>query len=790
MKKLNLKTIGQLALTIGIFCLGSFGYGQKFTLSGTIIDAKNGETMIGTTVTITELPGTGVITNEYGFYSITLPEGRYKINYQTVGYETKTLDTLLNKNISYNVKLNTRSNDLKEFVVKGENGYDNITNPITGVEKINMDVINKLPVIFGERDILKSIQLLPGVQPAGEGNSGFFVRGGTTDQNLILLDEATVYNPSHLFGFFSTFNSDAIKDAVLYKGTAPAQYGGRIASVLDVRMNEGDNQNYHISGGIGLISSRLNVEGPIQKGKSSFLLTARRTYADLFLKLQSNPGLQGTQLYFYDLNAKMNFQIGKRARLYLSGYFGQDVLGLDAFELNWHNGTATARFNYMVSPKIFSNTIFTFSDYQNNTKIEASNVGFKLRSEIMDFNIRQEFQFYPSPKHSIRAGINSIYHIVTPGEIDVSGDVTFDVTGLSKRYSWENAAYASHEWNTNKWLRINYGVRLVNFNVMGEGDFYTLNNNYNVIDTTTYNSGEIVSSYFNIEPRVSFSMQVAKYTSIKVGYARHTQFLHLLSNSTANNPTDKWIPSSNIVRPEIADQVSLGFFQNFKKNMFEIGIEGYYKNLQNQIDYKDGADVLNNELYEADLRVGEGRAYGLEVSFKKVSGAFTGWISYTLSRTEKSIDEINGGNWYAAKQDRTHSLSLVAMYNLKRWTFSGTFVYYTGNAVTFPSGKYQVDGVTTFLYTERNGYRMPDYHRLDLGVTVDLRSKKIQYNKKGKEKRKMIVSELSFGTYNTYNRWNTFSISFQDDENDPSKTNAVSTTLFGIVPYISYNFKW
>jgi len=763
---------------------------QKYTLSGTVTDKKDGETMIGTAITISELPGVGVTTNEYGFYSLTLPKGNYHFNYQTVGYDTKSLDTILDKNISYDIKLEPKSNDLKEFVVTGENGDDKITSPLTGVEKINMDVINKLPVIFGERDILKSIQLLPGVQPAGEGNSGFFVRGGTTDQNLILLDEATVYNPSHLFGFFSTFNSDAIKDAVLYKGSAPAQYGGRIASVLDVRMNEGDNQQYHISGGIGLISSRLNIEGPIQKGQSSFLVTARRTYADLFLKFQPNVALQNTQLYFYDLNAKMNFKIGKRSRLYLSGYFGQDVLGLDAFELNWHNGTATVRYNYMISSKVFSNTVFTFSDYQNNIKIAANNINFRIRSEIMDFNVKQEFQFYPSPKHSIRAGVNTIYHIVTPGEIDATGSVTFDATGLSKRYSWENAVYATHEWTATSWFRINYGVRLVNFNVLGAGNFYTLDNQYNVIDTTSYGNGAFVKSYFNIEPRVSFSMQVAKSTSIKVGYARHTQFLHLLSNSTANNPTDKWIPSSNIVRPEIADQVSLGVFQNFKKNMFEVSVEGYYKNLQNQLDYKDGADILNNELYEADLRLGDGRAYGLEVSFKKVSGAFTGWVSYTLSRTEKLIDGVNHGNWYAAKQDRTHNLSVVAMYQYKRWTFSGTFVYYTGNAVTFPSGKYQVDGVTTFLYTERNAYRMPDYHRLDLGVTVDLRKKAPTYNKKGKLKRKMIVSDLSFGTYNTYNRWNVYSISFQDDANDPNKTNAISTTLFGIIPYVTYNFKW
>ena len=571
---------------------------------------------------------------------------------------------------------------------------------------------------------------------------------------------------------------------------APANFGGRLSSVLDVRMNDGDNQQYHISGGIGLISSRLNVEGPIQKGKSSFLFTGRRTYADLFLKLAPTEVLRNSQLYFYDINGKMNFQIGKKSKLFISGYFGQDVLGLNNFTLDWLNGTATVRFNHEITPKIFSNSSFIFTDYQTNIKLTSGSSEFKIRSEIMDFSLKQEFQFYLHPKISFRTGIGSTYHIITPGEIDLSGAASFNLASITKRYSLENNLYINGEWNAHPKIKMNGGLRLVNFNAMGEGYFYSFNSAGAVTDSTFCAFGPIASSYWNLEPRFSINFMLAAHTSLKIGYARHTQFLHLLSNSTSNNPTDKWIPSSLIVKPEISDQVSLGVFQDFKKGMFEVSIEGYYKNMLNQVDYRNGADVLNNELYEGDLLFGEGRAYGLEVLFRKKKGNFTGWISYTLSRTEKQINGINSGNWYPAKQDRTHDLSIVLMYNYKRWNFSATWVYYTGNAVTFPSGKYVVDGVTTFVYTERNGYRMPDYHRLDLGVTVDVRSKKIKLNKMGLPKRKMLTSEIGFGAYNVYNQWNTYSITFGASETDPNKTVATSTSLFGIIPYISYNFKF
>lgn len=761
----------------------------KITVSGTVKDATTGETLIGVALRPAEIPQAGAVTNEYGFYSLSIPGGRYQLQWEYLGYEKTVLSVDLRSDTVLDIHLRPHSRELGTVEVVAEKEDDKVTQTQIGMDKINMQVMNKIPVLLGERDILKTIQLMAGVQPSSEGNSGFYVRGGSTDQNLILLDEAVVYNPSHLFGFFSVFNSDAIKDATLYKGNAPAQYGGRLSSVLDIKMNEGDNQNYHISGGLGLISSHLNVEGPIQKGKSSFLVTGRRTYADLFLKLTNDSNLRKTSLYFYDINAKMNFRLSKKSTLYISGYYGSDQLSMGS-SMDWSNGTSTIRWNYLIHPKLFSNTCFTFSDYTNNIRISADNLEIGIHSEIMDFNLRQEFQYYPSTAHALRFGFNSIYHIIRPGDISRSGDTISGISNLTRRYSWENALYAGDEWKITKFMKASYGIRLVSFSVLGGGNFYTFHPDGSVADTLITADGDFVTTYVNAEPRLSLHFQVSSSTAIKVGYARHTQFLHLLSNSTATNPTDRWVPSSNNIRPEIADQVSLGVFQNIGGKMFEVSLEGYFKQMQNTVDYKDGADILNNELYEAELLYGEGRAYGMELTLKKKEGKFTGWVAYTFSRTEKQINGINNGSWYPAKQDRTHDISLVLMYEFGRFTFSGSWVYYTGNAVTFPSGKYQVDGKIEYLYTERNGYRMPDYHRMDLGITVDLRNKQTRLNKYGNPKRKMIVSELSFGAYNTYAMHNAYSINFRQDEYDPTQTVAVKTYLFSVVPYISYNFKY
>jgi hypothetical protein len=762
-------------------------YGQQnITLSGIISDAQTGEALIGASVLIKTDVKKGTISNEYGFYSLTIPKGKYIIQFNYLGYESVIIDSVFKVNTRIDISLPSISKELTEIKITDEES-NNIVNKSAGVEKIELAQMNKVPVIFGERDYLKTIQLLPGVQPASEGSSGFNVRGGSSDQNLIILDEAIVYNPSHLLGFFSSFNADAVKEVTLYKGIAPANYGGRVSSVLDVRMNDGDKKKYHVGGGIGLISAHVFAEGPLWKDKASFLVAGRRTFADLFTQLSSNDLIKGTTLYFYDINTKLNIQLGKKSKLMLSGYFGEDELGLSDFKLKWHNAIATARFNHIISGKIFSNTSFIFSDYQSTIVVDPNNAGVKLRSEIMDFSLKQEFQFFISAKHTLKAGIGSTYHIIAPGEIDGNGFGGFGVADISYRYSIDNAFYATAESSFAPWMKLNYGLRLVSFHAVGPGNFYRLDQQQNVSDTLTLSNFESAADYYNFEPRIAVSIIPTEKTSIKFGYARHTQFIHLLANSVASNPTDKWIPSSNNVKPEISDQFSAGVFQQIKSNMFDIGIEGYYKLLQNQIDYKDGADVLTNELYEKDLLSGDGRTYGLELMVRKNKGDFTGWISYTLSRSERKINGINDFNWYPARQDRTHSLNVVLMYQYKRWTFSGTFVYYTGNAVTFPSGKYQVNNDVVYLYTERNGYRMPDYHRLDLGVTVDLLRKKLKPLKNGKERKPWLQSEISFGAYNVYNRYNTYRITFR--ENDNNQTEAVSTALFGIVPYVGFNFK-
>lgn len=641
-----------------------------------------------------------------------------------------------------------------------------------GVEKLSVTTISKLPVLFGEKDILKSLQLLPGVKSAGEGQSGFTVRGGTIDQNLILLDEAPVYNASHLLGFFSTFNSDAIKDVTLYKGTAPAEFGGRIASVVDVKMNEGNNQDYGVSGGIGLISSKLNVEGPIQKGKSSFLVTGRRTYADAFLKL--NEEFKDNQLYFYDLNAKFNYRFSDKDRLFVSGYFGRDVLGFNnRFAINWGNSTATLRWNHLFNSKLFSNTSLIYSNYDYNIDIKNNSNPFSILSRIRDFNVKQEFQYFPNRKNSWKFGYNVIHHTVTPGKITSEGS-TSDPYQI--RNGLETALHASNNWKATKKLNINYGVRVSNFAVLGGSDYYVLDDNKNVIDTISKTGS--VKNYLNIEPRLSMSYVLNNSSSIKASYTRNTQNLHLITNSVTTSPTDKWIMNTNIIKPEIADQVSLGYFRNFKDNMFEFSAEAYYKAMQNQIDYKDNANE-RDPVIETQLLYGKGRAYGLELLLKKNKGEFTGWVGYTLSRTEKQIDGINQNKWYAARQDRTHDVSVVTMYDVtKRLNVSAVWVYQTGNAVTFPSGKYEVAGQTTWLYTERNGYRMPVYHRLDIAATYKLKH------------RKRFNSELSFSLYNVYGRENAYTIDFEQSETDPNKTVAVQTALFRWVPSVSWNFKF
>ncbi|MDD3321528.1 MAG: TonB-dependent receptor [Paludibacter sp.] len=762
-----------------LFLTTSILVAAKHSISGTITDASTGESMIGASISVKELPGTGVTTNGYGYYSLTLPDAKYTFEVTYLGYKTIVLPLNLKENKSINFKLEADSKQLNDIEITAQRKNHNITSNEMGMEKLNVKEISKIPVLFGEADIMKTLKLTPGIKSAGEGSGGMFVRGGNNSQNLILLDEATVYNADHLLGFFSTFNSDAIKDIQMFKGTAPAEYGGRISSVLDIKMNDGNNQDYHVGGGIGLISSRLNVEGPIVKDKSSFLITGRRTYADLFLKLSPDTLINNNKLYFYDLNAKMNFIINDKNRIYLSGYYGRDVFAFqDRFGINWGNITGTTRWNHIWNEKLFSNTSIIYSDY--NYKIDImQDAGFSLTSIINNWNFKHEFQYFSNSKNTMSFGINSIYHNIIPGQLEYSDDTDSIPIKLQKKHAIDNSIYFSNVWKPTYNLNINYGLRVSAYQLFGPGDFYTYNSDGDVNDTTTYKKGEIVKSFFNIEPRINIAYVIDERNSLKASYTRNTQNLHLISNSTASMPTDIWISSSNNVKPEIGDQVSFGYFSNFLDDMFQFSSEIYYRWMQNQIDLKNGANINANDKIEGELLFGKGRAYGLEVLLKKKQGKLTGWIGYTFSRTERLIDGINNNNWYPAKQDITHDLSVVGIYDLnKKWSFSASWVFNTGNAVTFPSGKYLINGNVQYYYTERNGYRMPDYHRLDIGATWMLK------------KSKKFESSLNFSVYNVYGNKNPFSIDFEQNEDDPTKTDAVMTYLFTYVPSITYNFKF
>ncbi|WP_153799913.1 TonB-dependent receptor [Foetidibacter luteolus] len=751
----------------------------RYTISGSVRSKKSGESLIGASITV-QGKGAGVTSNDYGFYSISLPAGKYTLLASAVGLEPQTIELQLDKNITLNILLEEEIKELEDVTVTSSAKGRSLSSPQMGAERLTINETKTIPVLFGERDVLKTIQLLPGIKSAGDGNSGFFVRGGAADQNLILLDEAPVYNASHLLGFFSTFNSDAIKDVMIYKGGMPAQYGGRLSSVLDIKMNDGNNQDYAVSGGIGAISAKLNVEGPIQKDKSSFLVSGRRTYVDAFLKLSSDSTINNNSLYFYDLNAKLNYQLGKKDRLFLSGYFGRDQLGVgETFKLNWGNATGTLRWNHIFSDKLFSNTSLIYSNYDYKITIKSAANDFKVFSQIKDWNLKQEFQWFLSSRNNIRFGVNAIHHTMRPGEISSSDSSSFNDKALQKRYSLENAVYAANNWKLSDNFNLSYGARLSAFSILGQGDFYTLDTDGKVIDTTSYKKGEVVKTYVNIEPRVSASYTLNNSSSVKASYVRNVQNLHLISNSTTSTPTDKWIASTNIIKPEISDQVSVGYYKNLAGNKYELTVEAYYKTMQNQIDYRDGADVFSNDVIESQLLFGKGRAYGIEWLMKKKVGRLSGWVSYTLSKTERKINGINNNEWYNARQDRTHDIAIVATYQLnKKWTLSANWIFYTGDAVSFPSGKYRLDDRMVYYYTERNGYRMPNYHRLDLGAVLQLK------------KKKKFSSELAFSLYNAYGRENAYIIEFRNSKDNPNKTEAVRTALFKFIPSVSYNFKF
>jgi len=787
-----------LALTALLILIGGFSNAQdqKYTLSGTLKDGSSGEDLIGARLSVVEMPGTGAITNAFGFYSLTLPEGSYTIQYKSLGFEEGSFKIDLTTDMTKNIELEPAGKVLGKVDVTAKKADENITSAEMGVDKLSMSDIENIPVLFGEKDPLKTIQLLPGVKSAGEGNAGFFVRGGSADQNLILLDGAPVYNASHLLGFFSVFNSDALKDIKLYKGGAPAEFGGRLASVLDIHMKEGNQKRFAASGGIGLISSKLTLEAPIVKDKGSFIVSGRRTYADLFLKLSNRPEAQESILYFYDLNAKANYRLGERDRIFISGYFGRDKFGFaDQFGFDWGNATGTLRWNHIYGEKkkLFGNTSVIFSNYNYKIKFGAGDQTFEIGSEIQDINVKEDFTYYLNENNTMSFGANVIHHTFKPGEIETGSGIDFVLNDIQERYSIESAAYISNEQKIGKRLTLIYGVRASNFTQIGPGDVYTFDADGDITDTTTFGNWDVAQTYWGLSPRFSSNFMLDEKSSIKAGYARTYQFLHLISNSTASTPTDVWLPSSVNIKPQISDQVSVGYFRNFLDNQLEMSVEVYYRDMQNVIDYRDGAEVTLNPTVEGELLFGVGRAYGAEFLLKKRRGKFTGWVSYTLARTEKKFEQINNNNWYPARQDRTHDISIVGVYNLnEQLTFSASWVYYTGNAVTFPSGKYEVDGETIFYYTERNGYRMPDYHRLDLGCTFNHKTyKEIKDPDTGEMKQvpKKWLSSWNFSIYNAYARENAFSISFQENETT-GQTEAVQLALFKIIPSITYNFKF
>jgi hypothetical protein len=787
----------KIFLIITIFFNTSLLFSQeKFTLSGIVSDAKNKETLIGVSLYINETK-TGISTNEYGFYSITLPKGDYTLNISYIGYQNIEEKISLTQDLKKNFLLSLSSQVLDEVIITDAPKRINIRKPEMSVNRLSIQEIKEMPVILGEVDIIKSILTLPGVTNAGEGQSGFNVRGGGADQNLILLDEATIYNSSHLFGLFSVFNPDAIKDLKLYKGGIPARYGGRLSSVLDIYQKEGNKDSFHMNGGIGLISSRLLAEGPIKKGKGSFVVAGRGTYAHLFLKLANN----SNSAYFYDLNTKLSYNLNQNNNIYLSGYFGRDVFSLNENFVNTYgNAVVNFRWNHLYSDKLFSNLSLIYSDYYYGLTLEF--IGFNWNSGIKNYNIKYDFKHYLNNKLKLTYGFQSNYYDFNPGKIEPTGTGSdINPEQLDKKYALENAVYFDVEQDISKKITISYGFRLSNFLRLGQQTLNTYENNQAVIfnpnfqiyesaeptGTVSYGKNQTIAHFENFEPRLAISYAINDHQSVKASYNRMSQYLHLISNTQSPTPLDVWAPSDNFLKPQLLDQVALGYFQNFKDDDYSLEVETFYKKIKNRVDYIDGANLIANEAIERVILNGKARAYGLEVYFRKNAGRFSGWLSYTLSRTEQQVEGrtsietgINNGDWYKTGFDKTHNISLVGSYKLnEKWRFGGTFTLQTGQPVTFPNGQYQYEGITVPSYSTRNENNLPTYHRIDVSATLTPR----------KNKGRKWQSEWVFGIYNLYNRYNAASITFR--QNDKTAQNeAVQLSIFGVVPSATYNIKF
>ena len=798
--------LNRLLAIMGLVCLlhSNPVYAQEqFTISGYLKDASNGEVLIGATVRI-HGQSIGTITNVYGFYSITLPKANYVLDYRYVGYEVITQEVELTSNQRLDIELGVSEQQLEAVVISGKAADDNISNIEMSTEELDIKSIQKMPAFAGEVDVIKSIQLLPGVTTVGEGAAGFNVRGGSVGQNLVLLDEAPVYQSSHLMGFFSVFNPDAVKDVKLYKGGVPANYGGRLSSILDIRMKEGNSKTYDVSGGIGTVFSRLAVEGPIKKDKASFIVAARRSYADVIAKVFTDALSDGSAMYFYDLTAKTNYNINENNRVYLSGYWGRDVLEFDENQgFDWGNRTASFRWNHLYSDKLFSNLTMFYSNYDYGFKFGDKDDLFQVGSEVSTVNIKPEFNWFLNTQNEVTFGGEGILYLFQPGTlIDKSAGETTN-SSLESRRALEAALYASNNQKLSPNLSLQYGLRLSYFNYLG-GTVYEYGdtipgNTKPIIDEYKYKKWGSIADFYNLEPRLSFNYKLSLSASIKGSYTRMNQYIHLISNTTASTPIDVWQPSTNNIDPQSADQVALGYFKNLSNNQFELSAEAYYKWMHDQVDYIDGADVFVNKYLESQLLSGKGRAYGLELYAKKNQGKLTGWMSYTLGWTELKVDGINyggdkkdrKGDWYPTRYDQRHNIKLAAFYELnERITFSANFSYISGTPTTFPTDRITVGGyvIPYINNNERNNYRIPDYHRLDLGMTIN----NIWRGKKGRSGE----DNIAISVYNAYGRQNPFSIYFSQEKGripmgQPVETNATQLSIIGsVVPAIAYNFKF
>ncbi|MGZ9735733.1 TonB-dependent receptor [Flavobacterium sp. GNP002] len=784
-------------LVVLLSALSSIGQ-EKFTLSGTIIDANSNETLIGVNVVIPELK-TGVTTNEYGFYSITIPKGNYTVQISYLGYLTISESINLDQNIKNNFNLYSNETALQEVIITDNKTKIDIKKPEMSVNKLSISAIKKMPVVLGEVDVLKSILLLPGVTNAGEGASGFNVRGGGADQNLILLDEATIFNSSHVFGFFSVFNPDAIKDLKLYKGGIPARYGGRASSVLDIYQKDGNSKGFHVNGGIGLISSRILAEGPLVKDKGSFLIGGRSSYAHLFLKLSEEQ--KNNSAYFYDLNTKLSYKLDSNNSLYLSGYFGRDVFSLNkSFTNIYGNATLNLRWNHLFSEKLFSNLSLIYSDYYYGLDLDF--VGFKWDSGIRNYNIKYDFKNYISDKFKLNYGVNGIYYEFNPGTIkpsDENSGINFDQ--LDKKYAFEPALYINADHEISNRIALSYGLRYSMFyrlgqstvNIYADNNPVTFNSALQIYEKATpigtkfYDRNKVMQSYNYLEPRFSLAYQINEEQSIKASYNRMVQYLQLISNTSSPTPLDVWTPSDSFIKPQIADQVALGYFKNFSEDMYSLEVETYYKEVQNRLDYIDGADLIANKAIEQIILNGQLRSYGLEIMFRKNEGKFNGWISYTLSKSEQqtpgrtSVETgINNGQWYNSIYDKLHNIAVTSSYNLnEKWSFGANFALQTGQPVTYPVGQYEYLGINVPSYGLRNENRLPAYHHLDIAATLT----------PTKNKNREWKGEWVFSIYNLYNRKNAASINFRQNT-DTGSNEAVKTSIFGVVPAVSYNFKF